>query len=97
MMTYWQPAWTARRKKRWMKKRPGIDILYKFSRLFVPILNRMVFDRAVLYPASSKIAFTISVVDDLPLVPVTAITFMCREGKRYHNAERKAKKLWYAG
>ena len=80
-----------------MKNLPGIDILYIFLSDALPILNRIVFETAVLYPASSKIAFKISVTELLPFVPVTAMTFIFREGKRYIRAPHIASLKWYIG
>src|SRR3989344_3544636 len=97
IIAYPHPSSTARRKNFWIKNRPGIDILYKFGLESEPILNLIVFETAVLYPASSKIALRISVTDVLPLVPVTAITFILREGKPYIIAAKRIILIWYVG
>ena len=81
-----QCAETASRKNLWMNDLPGMDIRISLGREALAVLTRIEFNSAVVYPASSKIAFNISVVDDFPFVPVTAITVISRDGKPNANA-----------
>src|SRR5574337_257466 len=87
-----QPAFTALRKNAWVKKRPGMVIFCLLGCDSASILKRMVPSSAVFSPAASKMALIISQVDDLPLVPVTAMTVSEREGKRYMRALVNAKR-----
>src|SRR3990167_6681081 len=76
-----QWASTARRKKCWRKKRPGIVILKRLRSHCAPTQKRMVLAEATCLPLARKSSATSSTTDDLPLVPVTAITTSLREGK----------------
>src|SRR3989338_1899799 len=78
-----QLARTARRKKRWIKNLPGIDMRITLGAESSAILILIELRSAVLYPASSKIAFTISQTDDFRFVPVTATTKRLFVGNPY--------------
>ena len=63
-----------------MKNLPGVDMRVRFGRETSASLNRIELMSAVLYPALSRTAFTISVTEVFPFVPVTATTRSEREG-----------------
>jgi hypothetical protein len=87
---------TARRKNFCKKKRPGIVILYKLRSHSVSTVNCMVLADATFAPEARNIAESSSTTEDLPLVPVTAITISLREGNPYQQAPKCARKKWYA-
>ena len=68
------------------EKPAGHSHLIQIPLLLFADLNRKVEIMAVVYPASSKMAFTSSIVLVLPLVPVTPSTKIFRPGKRYKRA-----------
>jgi hypothetical protein len=74
MIAYSHPASTACRKNDCVKNLPGMVILYLFGRDSVPTLKRIVESTAVFFPQASRTAFTNSVVEDLPFVPVIPMT-----------------------
>src|SRR3989338_3558380 len=78
-------------RKRWRKNLPGIVIFKSFLHSCFPIWNRMDEMEATRLLSSSKMCRNISTTVDFPLVPVTPITVMAREGKRYKNPASNAK------
>ena len=90
-ITYSHPASTALRRKFCRKNLPGIVILNLFGCVSLSILKRIVLTKAVFLPACSKTAFISSQVVLLPLVPVTATTFISLEGSLYIRAPSKAR------
>ena len=77
-----------------MSNQAGMLILKRLSDEELPILYRIVLERAVLYPASSRIAFNISTVELLPFVPVTPIILIFLEGNLNTRAAKKANTQW---
>ena len=63
-----------------MKNLPGIVIRKRFGSELSPIFILIELRSAVVNPASSNMAFSISAVLDLPFVPVTPMTRILREG-----------------
>src|SRR3989338_2084714 len=90
-----QSLFLARARNVWRYPRPGIVILKRFGSDSLSILKRMVDAIAVRNPASSRIAFIISTVDDFPFVPVTPMTKSLLDGNPYHSAASHEKRKWY--
>src|SRR3989344_8104228 len=90
-----QPLRAALSRNRWIKRRPGIE-RPAFDRDMSAALRRIEFRRAVLYPTSSNIAFSISVTVVFPFVPVTPMSTRRLEGYPYMLAPSHASARWYA-